>query len=138
MNISSSVGQTAVFGQLSTSNVSNKPNTPIKESARSVDAAVVFETEKASNKQTTPSIVIDEQAIALFEQNQVEQRQSFASTQAQLSSQLGSQLGNESPSYANQDQPSAKNETAVATYQAVGDLAQRESVQKLFGVDLIA
>ena len=123
MNISSSVGQTAMFGQLSTSNVSNKPNTPIKDSVR----AVVSETEQeqASNKQVTPSIVIDEQAIALFEQSQA----SFSSN---------AQSSNESASSASKDQPSAKNETAVASYQAVGNLAQRESVQKLLGVDLFA
>jgi len=123
MNISSSVGQTAMFGQLPTSNVSNKLNTPIKDSVR----AVVSETEQeqASNKQVTPSIVIDEQAIALFEQSK-----------ASLSS--NAQSSNGSVFSANQDQPSAKNETAVASYQAVGNLAQRESVQKLLGVDLFA
>mgnify|MGYP000636146803 CR=1 FL=1 len=52
--------------------------------------------------------------------------------------QKNTQSNNESSSSASQDQPSAKNETAVANYQAVGNLAQRESVQKLFGVDLFA
>jgi len=127
MNISSSVGQTAMFGQLSTSNVSNKLNTPIKDSVRAVVSDT--EQEQASNNQAIPSIVIDEQAIALFEQSQ---------PSASIPAQLSSQLGNQSPSSASQDQPSAKNETAVASYQAVGNLAQRESVQKLFGVDLFA
>ena len=130
MNISSSVGQTTMFGQRSTSKVSNKFNTPIKESVRSADANKV---EQASNKQTTASIIIDEQAIALFEQSQYS-----ALTLAQLNSQLGSKIGEESPSSASRDQPSAKNDMAVANYQAVGNLAQRESVQKLFGVDLFA
>ena len=123
MNISSSVGQTAKFGQLSTSNVSNKSNPPIKDSVRAVVAET--EQEQPSSNQATPSIVIDEQAIALFEQSQA----SFSSN---------TQSNNESSSSASQDQPSAKNETAVANYQAVGNLAQRESVQKLFGVDLFA
>tara|TARA_R110001592_G_scaffold1774_8_gene10498 strand:+ start:158 stop:565 length:408 start_codon:yes stop_codon:yes gene_type:complete len=135
MNISSSVGPAAIFGQLSTSNVSNKLNTPIKESTRSADANKVEQAsnKQASNKQTTSSIVIDEQAIALLEQSQYS-----ALTQAQLSSQLSSKIGEESPSSASRDQPSAKNDMAVANYQAVGNLAQRESVQKLFGVDLFA
>ena len=121
MNISSSVGQ------LSTSNVSANPNAPIKNSVRSVEPVVVseIEQEQSSKRQAIPSIVIDEQAIALYEQSQAS-----LSTKAQPSS--------ESFSSENQDQPSAKNETAVANYQAVGNLAQRESVQKLFGVDLFA
>lgn len=134
MNISSSVGQTTMFGQRSTSKVSNKFNTPIKESVRSADANKV---EQASNKQTTASIIIDEQAIALFEQSQYSAL-TLAQLNSQLSSQLGSKIGEESPSSASRDQPSAKNDMAVANYQAVGNLAQRESVQKLFGVDLFA
>lgn len=133
MNISSSVGQTAKFGQGPTANVgTNHPNAPIKKSVRSVDPAAISEFEQAqsSKKQATSSIVIDEQAIALFEQNQVEQNQASLSTHPQASKERFSSAG--------QDQPSAKNETAVANYQAVGNLAQRESVQKLFGVDLFA
>jgi len=126
MNISSPVGQ------LSTSRVSANPNAPIKNSMRSVEPVVGSEIEQAqsSNKQATPSIVIDEQAIALFEKNQAEQNQASLATQAQTR--------NDSYYSENQDQPLAKNETAIANYQAVGNLAQRESVQKLFGVDLFA
>ena len=127
MNISSSVGQAAMFGQLSTSNVSANPTTPLKSEVRKGEALVSdIEKDQPSNKQAKPSIVIDEQAIALFEQNKFEQ------------SQVSEQSREQNTSSASQDQPSAKNETAVASYQAVGDLAQRESVQKLFGVDLFA
>jgi hypothetical protein len=126
MNISSSVNQTPAYGQLTTTNVSNKANLPIKDSVRSVDPAAIADEEKAQSKNTsaTPSLVIDEQAIALLEQSQAS-----LSTQTQP---------NKTYSSANEDQPSAKNETAIANYQAVGNLAQRESVQKLFGVDLFA
>lgn len=123
MNLSSVNGQTAMFGQISTTKAGNKPNMPIKESERT---AVSNKTqEEASNKQTTPSIVIDEQAIVSFKENQALQS-TFVQTK------------NETFSSANQDQPSIKNATAVANYQAVGNLAQRESVQKLFGVDIFA
>jgi hypothetical protein len=126
MNVSSSVGQTAMFAKLSTSNISANPNAPVKNSVRPVAPFVSdVEQEQSSNRQAAPSIVIDEQAIALYEQSQ-----------ASLSSQSPS--SNERFSSENQDKPSAKNETAVANYQAVGNLAQRESVQKLFGVDLFA
>ena len=119
MNISNS------FSSPLTSGVSNnsKAIAPIKNSVRSAEPVAEIEQDQSSNKQATPSIVIDEQAIALFEQNQAS---------------IESQTSKESFSSDNQDQPSAKNETAVASYQAVGNLAQRESVQKLFGVDLFA
>lgn len=126
MNISSSVGQS------STSSVNANPNAPIKNSVRSVEPVVGSEIEQAqsSNKQAKPSFVIDEQAIALFEKNQAEQSQASIATKAQTR--------NDSYYSENQDQPLAKSEMAVANYQAVGNLAQRESVQKLFGVDLFA
>ena len=108
-----------------TSGINNKPTEPIKNSASSAESIVQIEQEQSSKKQETPSIVIDEQAIALYEESQAS-----LSTQAQPK--------NENVFAANQDQPSAKNETAVASYQAVGNLAERESVQKLFGVDLFA
>jgi hypothetical protein len=121
MNISSSVGQ------LSTSNVGANPNALTKNSVRPVEPAVVSETEQeqSSNRQATPSIVIDEQAIAQYQQSQT----SFSSQE---------QSNKDSSTSTSQDQLSAKNETAVANYQAVGNLAERESVQKLFGVDLFA
>jgi hypothetical protein len=36
------------------------------------------------------------------------------------------------------DQPPSKNQTAVATYQAVDNIAQRASVTQSFGINLIA
>lgn len=127
MNISSSVGQAANIGQLQTANVSNKPNTLVKSPAQTGDPAdhTRAEKEQSSNSQTVPSIVIDEQAIAIFEQSR-----SLNTKQDQFSQN--------SSTSASQDLPSAKNETAVANYQAVGNLAERESVQKMFGVDLFA
>jgi len=102
-----------------TSGINNKPNTPIKSSERSAEP--VSQVEQSQEK---PSIVIDEQAIALFKENE--------------KSQIGNNSFSSDNDSASQDQPSAKNETAVASYQAVGNLAQRESVQQLFGVDLFA
>jgi hypothetical protein len=108
-----------------TSGISNKPSAPIKNSVQSAESVTEIEKDQPSNKQTIPSIVIDEQAISLYEQSQ-----ESASSQTQPNK--------EDFSSASQDQPSAKNETAVASYQAVGNLAKRESVQQLFGVDLFA
>lgn len=112
-----------------TSGISNTPSAPIKNSVRSAESVSELEQSQSSSKSTTqqtvPSIVIDEQAVALYQQSQ-------------LSAQLPVQSKYESASSASQDQPSAKNETAIASYQAVDNLAKRESVQQLFGVDLFA
>lgn len=124
MNISNSIGPASTFGQLSTNKVSNNPNTPIKESAHSADANKLKK-EQSSNTQAPSNIVIDEQAIALFKENQA--------TQPSLTQQ-----NNEQTSFAQQSKAAPNNETAVASYNSVNNLAQRESIQKLFGVDLFA
>lgn len=128
MNISNMNGQTAMFGQISPTTVSNKPTAPIKESERS--AAPNKTQQDSANQKNTPNIVIDQQAIALFKENQAQQS-AFTSVNS-------AHISREKFSSASQDKPSMKNETAVANYQAVGNLAQRESVQKMFGVDLFA
>lgn len=122
MNISSANSATAMLGKLSSASTRSKPTTPINESVRSLD---VNKTQEQSSKGVTPNIVIDEQAIEQFKENQ--------STQLAFT-----QSNNTKFSPADQDQPTAKNETAVAHYQAIGNLSERESVQKLFGVDLLA
>ena len=121
MEISNSVGQAAQFGSIQSTN--NKPNSVAKESVRPVVPKT--EPEQSSNTPVQPSIVIDEQAVALYKESQQSPVNSSPSSSNAFSS-------------ASQDKPSAQNETAVASYQAVGDLAKRESVQQLFGVDLFA
>ena len=116
-----------------TSGVNNKPNQLIKNSARSAEPVAKVALDQSSNKQAQDSIVIDEQAIALYEQSQALQSSQSTSPTASTKESFSFEA-----SSASQDQPSAKNETAVASYQAVGNLAQRESVQQLFGVDLFA
>lgn len=124
MNISNSIVPASTFGQLSTNKVSNNSNTPIKESAHSADANKVKK-EQSSNTQTPSNIVIDEQAIALFKENQA--------TQPSLTQQ-----NNDQYFFAQQSKSAPNNETAVASYNSVNNLAERESIQKLFGVDLFA
>ncbi len=146
MNISNSISSVLPSG------VNNKSTTAIKNSPRLAEPVAKIEQEQSSNKQAKASIVIDEQAIALFEKNQFERNQleqkQLEQNQAEQSQieknqlEQRAQLSNEGFSFENssasQDQPSAKNETAVASYQVVGNLAQRESVQQLFGVDVYA
>jgi len=138
MNISNSYSSVLPAG------VNNKPTTAIKNSQRLAEPVAEIEQKQSSSKQAKANIVIDEQAIALFEQNQVEKNQAEQSQveQNQFAVSTQAQPNKDSSSFkessASQDQPSAKNETAVASYQAVGNLAQRESVQQLFGVDVYA
>ncbi|GAA6173026.1 hypothetical protein NBRC116592_26960 [Colwellia sp. KU-HH00111] len=110
-----------------TSGLNNSPTAPIQNSERSsegvAEKAQNTQTTAPSSKQTTPSIVIDEQAVALYQQSQ---------SSAQISAQ------SKQSASASQDQPLAKNETAVSSYQAIDNIAKRESVQQLFGVDLFA
>lgn len=138
MNISNVNGQTAMFGQVPPATTGIKPTMPIKESERS--AATNKTQQDSANQKNTPNIVIDQQAIALFKENQAQQSAYTSVNSTQLSSvQLNAVNTNrEKLSSASPDKPSIKNETAVANYQAVGNLAQRESVQKMFGVDLFA
>ena len=123
MNISSTNNAPSIFGQVSTANVSTKPTVSIKAPVRPADTNKAQE--QLPNKHATPNIVIDEQAIVQYKSNQASQL-------------ANSQPRNETSFSASHDQPSAKNETAIAQYQAIGNLSARESVQKLFGVDLMA
>jgi hypothetical protein len=120
MNISSAPSQNSIFG------LTNQTNTSRKSLVRSVEPVVSpTEQEKRVNKQANQGIIADQQAITLFEKNQFEAN----AAKSILSS------GTFAP---DKDKPSPQNQSAVASYQAVGNLAQRESVQQLFGVDVFA
>jgi|TARA_R110001583_G_scaffold21308_4_gene80902 hypothetical protein len=122
MNIPSASSQNSIFG------LTNQPNTSRKPLMPSVDPVVsTTEQEKSVKKQANQGIVVDQQAIALFEKNQFE-------ANAAKSTVSNSTFA----AAADKDKPSPQNESAVASYQAVGNLAQRESVQQLFGVDIFA
>ncbi|PHR85370.1 MAG: hypothetical protein COA59_03195 [Colwellia sp.] len=122
MNISSASSQNSTFA------LTNQTNISRKSSVRSVEPAGVSTTEqeKLLNKQANQAIVADPRAIALFEKNQFE------------ANAAKSIVSSSTFSTTDKDKPSPKNETAVASYQAIGNLAQRESIQQLFGVDLFA
>jgi len=74
-----------------------------------------------------------EEAVALVEQFQ-EQNQEQQTNLVANSSRDYSQSNNQTQ----YDQPSARNQTAVDSYQEVDNLAARESIQQTFGVDLFA
>ena len=122
MNISSASSQNSIFG------LTNQTNTSKKSLVRSIDPVVASKTEQDQllNKQANQGVVADQQAIALFEKNQFE------------ANAAKSAVSNSTFATTDQDKPPPKNESAVASYQAIGNLAQRESVKQLFGVDVFA
>ncbi|MDG1750235.1 MAG: hypothetical protein P8I03_00990 [Thalassotalea sp.] len=71
---------------------------------------------------------IDPEAIALVEQNQQLNAESNVQQQSQSTYSKS----------ADYDQPSQQNKTAVSAYQSVDGIAQRDSIQQTFGVDLYA
>lgn len=119
MNISSASSPNSVFGL--TKQTSTSKNNLMRSIDRTDEAKA--EKEKAVQKQFNQDVIADKQAIALFEKSQLEAK---------------STLNGNAYSPTDKDKPSPKNETAVASYQTVGNLAQRESVQQLLGVDLFA
>ncbi len=66
---------------------------------------------------------VDQQAILVFEN----QRDNSAA-----------QVYANNPKDTFYDQPSNKNQTAVAAYQAVDNIAERASIQQSFGIDILA
>jgi hypothetical protein len=81
---------------------------------------------------------VDEKSLAL-----VEESQQRAAESERPSSQLSSQT-NDKPEQLNKsnkqtayDNPSQQNKSAIAAYSSVGNIAQRENIQQVFGVDLL-
>jgi len=132
MHISSTAAQAVRFEQLSKSTLNNQQNTVPKSTEFAVGSATDKKQQAAAVKENqvahdlaaqtlaSKNLAVNEQAIALFEQNKQSQ-----SSKTQFSA-------------TGRDKPSVHNETAVASYQTIGNLAQRESVQHLLGVDLFA
>ncbi len=72
---------------------------------------------------------IDDQAIALIE------REQLPSSNVNSNRQANSQQNNSNSGY---DAPPSQNQLAVAAYQSVGSIAQRDNIEQIFGVDLFA
>lgn len=123
MNISSTNNVTATLGRLSNANSTTKPVVPVDTSEQTLVVNNVQE--GLSDKPSPRGFVINEQAIVKFKENQLSQRDT-------------SQFSNNQYATTSPDQPSSKNLTAITQYQAINNLAERESVQKIFGVDLLA
>ncbi|WP_440873929.1 hypothetical protein [Thalassotalea sp. PLHSN55] len=84
-------------------------------------AEVALEQEKQQGDKQQSRFDVNEQSLLLVQQNQQQQ-----SSQSQ------------SFKHTDYDQPSMQNQTAVSVYQSVSNLSQRENIQQIFGVDLLA
>ncbi|MEH6596432.1 MAG: hypothetical protein V7736_12885 [Colwellia polaris] len=116
----------------------NTSAVPAQEQRQNVAAREKLNNEenKAQNAQADTNsrqrLDFDEQAISLIERDQLAQ---FDSRNAEQSNQQNGQSNNPNSGY---DSPSSQNQLAVAAYQSVGAIAQRDDIQQIFGVDLFA
>ena len=67
-----------------------------------------------------------------------EQTSSNVLQKSQEGSNAFSQQGNnQASSKASYDSPSKQNQTAIAAYSSIDNITQRESIQQVFGIDLL-
>ena len=91
---------------------SSRANTPNNDNLRSEQA------------QRVERLAVDQQGLALVEARQ-EQRQAVQNQNSQYQQTI-------------YDQPSQRNQTAVAAYQSIDNAEQRDNIAQVFGVDLFA
>lgn len=120
--------------QLNQVNVNTTNNVNNAQTSRQVSEqsnARAINPELESNKQSTPQrvdrLAADEQAIALV---QARQEQNQANTLQNSQSRSFQET--------TYDQPSQRNQTAVAAYQQIDNAEQRDNIAQVFGVDLFA
>lgn len=120
----------------------NTSAVPAQEQRQNVAARekISNEENKTQNSQADTNsrqrLDFDEQAISLIERDQLAQ---FDSQNAGQSNQQSNQQNGQSNNYnSGYDSPSSQNQLAVAAYQSVGAIAQRDDIQQIFGVDLFA
>ncbi|WDE03528.1 hypothetical protein SG34_019320 [Thalassomonas viridans] len=125
----------------------NRPTQAQQEQVRSSAQLERAEEQTRNSAQQSGRFDVNEQAIALLEQEAGQQTgQGLGQQSAGQESGQGAQLQLFADSSDNTqgagttayDRPSSQNLNAVAAYQSVNNIAQRDNVQQLFGVDLFA
>ena len=141
MEINNTSLSSQVAGQLSQIDRSQQQN---QQQANAAEQARERENREQSTQRVN-RIRIDENAIAILERENSQQNNPSQqlipsdSIDANVNSRNGSQSGGRSEGQtASYDRPSARNNSAINTYQAVGGLEQRDRVQQLLGVDVYA
>lgn len=101
---------------------------PVKkvESSLEKDLAKNLEHNKAQQDKSVERFDVDQQGLALVEQEYLS---------AQNNQQKNQQTENSSTRYDNHVE---LNQTAISAYQSVDNIARKESIKQLFGVDLYA
>jgi len=121
-------------------NKTSEKNTSLPAVNNTLEATLLDEQPKKSRtNQEKQSFLLDESKIAIIESHQSKHQtthQSLQSNTLELNEQAS--LFSQKNQQDYKEQLSPKNQTAVSTYAKIDNLAQRENVQKLFGVDLFA
>ena len=132
------INNSANLATQASTRLGNTRAVPAQEQRQNVAAREKLSNEenKAQNAQADTNsrqrLDFDEQAISLIERDQLAQ---FDSRSTEQSNQQNGQSNNSNSGY---DSPSNQNQLAVAAYQSVGAIAQRDDIQQNFGVDLFA
>lgn len=132
------INNSANLATQASTRLGNTRAVPAQEQRQNVAAREKLSNEenKAQNAQADTNsrqrLDFDEQAISLIERDQLTQ---FDSRSTEQSNQQNGQSNNSNSGY---DSPSNQNQLAVAAYQSVGAIAQRDDIQQIFGVDLFA
>jgi hypothetical protein len=112
----------------------NNSSVQAQEQRARVSARETLSSEENKNQKsqtdidTRQRLDIDEQAIALIERE-------LPSSNDKNNLQQSNQQNTFNSAY---DAPSSQNKLAVATYQSVDNIAQRDNIEQVFGVDLFA
>lgn len=130
------VNNSANFVSKAPAGIGNNPSVQAQEQRANVSAREIQRAEESKSQKsqsdidTRQRLDIDEQAIALIER---EQSSPFGNTS------VNEQQGSQKNSYNNvYDAPSNQNKLAVAAYQSVDNIAARDNIEQVFGVDLFA
>jgi hypothetical protein len=127
--------------KLDPENKNTNRNTDISTQTSNIDSITLDEqSKKSQSNQSKQSFVLDDSKLAIIESHQAKSQSSSTQVLEANSLQFNEQAN--AFSQTNQqdykEQIPSRNQTAVSTYANIDNLAQRESVQKLFGVDLFA
>ena len=135
MQVNNSINSTSQ----ATAALGNNSSVPAQEQRTRALARETLTSEESQNQKspadinTRQRLDIDEQAIALIER---EQSQLYDSrNNAQPSNTQDNPQNSTNSRY---DAPPSQNQLAVAAYQSIDAIAQRDSIQAIFGVDLFA
>lgn len=127
-NAANNISQTPIV-------LGNNSSVQALEQSTRVTARENLASEENKNQQSQADINsrqrldIDDQAIALIE------REQLPSSNVNSNRQANNQQNNSNSGY---DAPPSQNQLAVAAYQSVGSIAQRDNIEQIFGVDLFA